>query len=77
MSTDAQSAALSTPSLASSSSRPLNASVAIRIETVKPIPAIAAPPRTDAQPTGGRIRPRLTRVTSHVEPAIPTGLPTT
>ena len=40
-------AALSMPSLASSSSRPLKASLAIRIETVKPMPAIAPPPRTD------------------------------
>ena len=43
---------------------PWKASVAIRSETVKPMPAIAPPPSTDAQPTGGRIRPRLSLVTS-------------
>ena len=33
--------------------------MAISSETVKPIPAIAPPPSTAPQPTGGRIRPRL------------------
>ena len=56
---------------------PVNASVAIRIETVKPIPAIAPPASTEPHPTGGLIRPPLSLVTSHVAPLIPTGLPTT
>ncbi len=46
-------------------------------ETVKPIPAIVPPPATAAQPTGGRSRPPLSRVTSQDAPTIPTGLPTT
>ena len=54
----------STPSLASASSWPWKARVAISSETVNPMPAIAPPPSTDAQPTGGRIRPLLSRVTS-------------
>ena len=70
-------AALSTPSLASSSRSPVNASVAIRIDTVNPMPAIVPPPTTAAHPTGGRSRPRLTTVTSHAVPATPIGLPTT
>ena len=70
-------AALSTPSLASSRRSPLNASVAIRIDTVNPMPAIAPPPTTAAHPTGGRSRPRLQTVTSHAVPAMPIGLPTT
>ena len=77
VSAEAPSAALSTPSLASWSATPLNASVAIRIDTVNPMPAIAPPPTTEAHPTGGRTRPALNRVTSHVDPAIPSGLPTT
>ena len=48
---EAHSAAVSTPSFASSSSTPRKASVAISSETVKPIPAIAPPPSTAAQPT--------------------------
>jgi hypothetical protein len=44
---------------------------------VNPIPAIVPPPATAAQPTGGRTRPRLTRVTSNEQPRMPTGLPTT
>ena len=75
--TDATRAALSTPSLASSSRAPWKASVAIRIETVKPMPAIAPPPATAAQPTGGRSRPRLIRVTSQALPTTPIGLPAT
>jgi hypothetical protein len=55
----------------------LKASVEIRSETVKPIPAIVPPPRTAAQPTGGLMRPRLIRVTSHVVPVIPIGFPIT
>ena len=45
------------------------------METVKPIPAIVPAAATDAQPTGGRRRPRLTFVASQVAPTIPTGLP--
>ena len=71
---DAHTTVLSTPSLASSRSIPRKASVAISNDTVKPIPAIVPPPITDAQPTGGRSLPRLSRVTIHVEPAIPTRL---
>ena len=63
------------PSLASASCGPLKASVAISSETVKPMPAIAAPPSTDPQPTGGTIRPRVTRPTIAVAPEIPSGLP--
>ena len=68
---DAPSAALRTPSFASSSWTPWNASVAISSETVKPMPAIVPPPATAAQPTGGRSRPRLSRVTSQALPDDP------
>jgi hypothetical protein len=44
---------------------------------VKPIPAIAPPPTSAAQPTGGRTRPRLSFVTSQVPPTTPTGFPST
>ena len=71
---DATRAALSTPSFASWSRGPLNASVAIRIDTVKPMPAIAPPPATAAQPTGGRRRRLLARFTSHVVAVTPSGL---
>ena len=50
---------------------------AISSETVKPMPAIVPAPATAAQPTGGRSRPRLSRVTSQDVPMIPTGLPST
>ena len=56
---------------------PLKARVAISRETVKPMPAIAPAPATAAQPTGGRSRPRLSRVTSQDAPTMPIGLPTT
>ena len=56
---------------------PLKASVEIRIDTVKPMPAIAPPPATATQPTGGRRRRLLARLTSHVVAVTPTGLPTT
>jgi hypothetical protein len=45
--------------------------------TSQPMPAMAPPPATAAQSTGGRSRPRLNRVTSHEKPAIPIGLPAT
>ena len=77
VSSDAQSAARRMPSLASSSCSPSKASVAMSSDTVKPMPAIAPAPVTAAQPTGGRTRPRVRRVTSQAKPAIPTGLPTT
>ena len=73
----ASSAALRTPTFASSSSAPWNARSAIRIETVKPMPASVPAPATDAQPTGGRNRPRLSFVASQVAPTIPIGLPST
>ena len=73
----APTAALRTPNFASSRWRPSNASVATSSATVKPIPAIVPPPATAAQPTGGCMRPRLSRVTSQEPPTIPTGLPTT
>ncbi len=66
---------MSRPSFASSSRSPLSAMVAISRATVKPIPAIAPPPATAAQPTGGRSRPRLARVSSQEVPVIPIGLP--
>ena len=65
------------PSFASSRSAPSKATVATSSETVKPIPAIVPPPATAAQPTGGRRRPRLSRVTSHDTPTMPIGLPST
>ena len=74
---DAPRAALRMPSFASSSCSPSKASVATRSETVKPMPAIVPPPATATQPTGGCSRLRLSRVTSHEQPRIPTGLPTT
>ena len=75
VSADAPNPAVSTPSLASWRSTPWKASVAISSETVKPMPAIVPPPRTEAQPTGGLIRPRVMRVTTNVTPATPIGLP--
>ena len=41
---------------------------------MKPMPAIAPPPASAAQPTGRRSRPRLSRVASHEAPTIPDGL---
>ena len=58
------SAAAMMPIFASASVSPSNASDATRSETVNPIPAIVPPPRTAAQPTGGRRRPRVSRVAS-------------
>src|SRR5262245_62427338 len=74
---EAPRAALRTPTLASSSCAPWKASVEIRMDTVKPTPATVPPPTTATQPTGGEIRPRLRRVTSHEAPTMPIGLPTT
>ena len=70
-------AALRVPIFASSRSAPSNARVEISSETVKPMPAIVPAPATAAQPTGGRMRPWVTRVTSQVAPTIPTGFPRT
>jgi hypothetical protein len=67
----------STPSLASCSWVPVKASVAIRMDTANPIPAIAPTPATAAQPTGGRSLPWLTLVSSHDAPVMPTGFPAT
>ena len=63
--------------MASASSVPWKASEAISSDTVKPIPAIVPVPSTAAQPTGGRMRPRLTVVTSQAIPVVPSGLPST
>src|ERR1017187_6069874 len=63
--------------LASCSWVPLNARVAIRMDTAKPIPAIVPTPVTAAHPTGGRSRPRLSRVSIQDAPAMPSGLPAT
>ena len=57
--------AVSAPTFAWSSSAPWNARVAMSSATVKPTPAIVPLPSTAAQPTGGRIRPRDSRVTAH------------
>ena len=50
------SAAAMMPIFASARVSPSKASDATRSETVNPIPAIAPPPTTAAQPTGGRRR---------------------
>ena len=73
----ARAAAARMPILASASWSPRNASDAISSETVKPMPALAPPPVTAAQPTGGRSRRRVNTVTNHDTPRMPTGLPTT
>ena len=75
LTTGATISVVSTPSLASARCSPLNASEAISSETVNPMPATAPPPSTDAQPTGGRMRPRLSLVTRAAAPVIPIGLP--
>ncbi len=49
----------------------------MRSAIVNPTPAIVPPPATATQPTGGCSRPPLSRVTSHENPRMPTGLPTT
>ena len=53
------------------------ASEAISRDTMKPMPAMAPAPVTAAQPTGGRIAPRLTRVSSQAAPTVPAGFPAT
>jgi hypothetical protein len=73
--TAAHSAADRMPTLACSSCVPLKARVAISRATVKPMPVMAPPPATTAHPTGGLSRPRLSRMTSHEKPRIPTGFP--
>jgi len=73
----ATSPALRTPSFASSRWSPRKASVAIRSETVKPMPATVPAPPTAAQPTGGRSRPRVARVGSQVPLRMPIGLTAT
>lgn len=50
---------------------PVNARVAIRMDTAKPMPAIVPTPATASQPTGGRSRPRLRRVSSQDPPVMP------
>ena len=54
----AQAAAASTPAFASSSCSPSNARPAISSATVNPMPAIAPPPASVGQATGGCSRPR-------------------
>jgi hypothetical protein len=76
-SADAHSAADRMPTFASASWVPRKASEAISSDTMKPMPATAPAPVTAAQPTGGRIRPRLTRVSSQAAPTVPAGFPTT
>ena len=46
-------------------------------ETVKPMPAPVPVPATESQPTGGRSRAPLRRVTTQVPSSTPTGLPRT
>ena len=64
VSSDETTAADSAPSFASASSAPEKARSAISSATVKPMPAMVPLPSTAAQPTGGRIRPWLSRVTT-------------
>jgi len=73
----ATTAAVSTPSVASFNSTPVNATEATSSETVKPIPAKVPPPRAAIQPTGGRSRPLVTLLTRAETVMIPAGLPTT
>lgn len=65
VSADEHTAADRMPTSASASSVPWKASEAISRDTMKPMPAMVPTPATAAQPIGGRIRPRLTRVRSH------------
>ena len=77
VSADAPAAADRMPTLASASSVPRKASEAISRDTMKPMPAMVPTPVTAAQPIGGRIRPRLTFVSSHAAPTVPAGFPST
>ena len=70
-------AAVSAPSFASASCTPVKARSAISRATVKPTPASVPLPSTAAQPTGGRNRPPLSRVTTAEVATIATGLPRT
>ena len=70
-------AVASTPIFASSSSRPSNASVATSSETVKPMPAVAAPAASAGNVTVSRVPPNIRRVPSHAAPRMPAGLPIT
>src|SRR5262249_20822332 len=76
-SAEAHNAADRMPAFASASCAPPKASEAISSDTMNPMPAIAPAPVTAAQPTGGRIAPRLSRVSSQAAPAVPAGFPTT
>ena len=64
------------PSLASLSTVPVKASEAMSSETVNPMPP-PSPPHDRAPADRGRQPPRVSLLTSHAAPAVPTGLPTT
>ena len=70
-------AVASTPSLASSRSRPANARLQMRSATVKPMPATAPPPASTGQLTNGRGPWTTRREATHEAPRIPSGLPAT
>ena len=59
------------PTLASASSASWKASEAISRDTMNPMPAMVPTPVTAAQPTGGRILPRLIRARSHAAATVP------
>ena len=71
-SAEAHTAADTMPTFASASWLPWKASEAISSDTMKPMPATVPAPVTAAQPTGGRIAPRLTRLPLTVIPAFAT-----
>ena len=70
-------AAASTPSLASSSCRPLNAMLATSSETVNPIPVTVLPARRTGQVTAGWAARNTGRLPTHTPIWSPIGLPTT
>ena len=70
-------AVASTPIFASSSSGPSKASVATSSETVKPMPADAAPPASAGHVIVSRAPPSAGRVASQAAPMMPSGLPMT
>ncbi len=74
---DAMAAAARTPIFASARWSPSKASVAIRNETVNPMPAIVPLPATEAQPTAGCTRPCVIRAIAQDAETTATGLPTT